>query len=97
MVEFITGVLQVANFFLSIVAGLIAASLFEVSHKKELRAWKPLAVALVLFAVEEIFGGLRSFNIYSNPWITHVIPSFIMGFMIWSLALQLEVVRGVHK
>ncbi len=93
MVEFITGVLQVANFFLAIVAGLIAASLFEISAKKELRAWKPLAIALVFFALEQVFGGLRSFGIYQNPWITHIIPSIILGFLIYSLALQLEVVK----
>ena len=92
-IDFITGVLQIANFILAVVAGLVAASLFEASAKRDLRAWKPLAIALIFFAIEEIFGGLRSFNIYSNPWITHVIPSIILGFLIWSLVLQLEVVN----
>ena len=95
-IDFTTGVLQIANFFLAIVAGLIAASLFAVSKKSELKAWKPLAIALVLLALEEIFGGLRSFNIYSNPWITHVIPSFILGFLIYALVLQIETVRGTR-
>ena len=97
MVEFITGVLQVANFFLAIIAGVIAASLFEISGRKELRAWKPMAVALILFAAEEIFGGLRSFGVYSNPWITHIIPSAILGFLIYSLVLQIQVVNGGNK
>jgi len=92
-IDFITGVLQIANFFLSIVAGLIAASLFEASKKKELRAWKPLTVALILFAFEEIFGGLRSFSIYSNAWITHVIPSAILAFLIYSLIVQINVIK----
>ncbi len=96
-IDFITGVLQIANFVLAVVAGLIAASLFEVSSKKELRAWKPLAVALVFFAVEEIFGGLRSFNIYASTWITHVVPSIILGFLIWALVLQIEVITEGTK
>jgi hypothetical protein len=96
-IDFTTGVLQIANFFLAIVAGLIAATLFEISAGRELRAWKPLAVALVFFALEEIFGALRSFGIYSNPWITHVIPSVILGFLIWSLILQLEVVKEARR
>ena len=95
-IDFVTGVLQIANFFLAIVAGLIAATLFAVSKKGDLKAWRPLAVALVLFAAEEIFGGLRSFNIYSNAWITHVIPSFILGFLIYALVLQIETVRGAR-
>ncbi len=92
-IDFTTGVLQVANFFLAIVAGLIAASLFEVSGKKGLKAWRPLAIALIFFALEEIFGGLRSFNIYSNPWVTHVIPSVIMLFLIAALIIQIVTIR----
>lgn len=91
--DFITGVLQIANFFLAVVAGLIAATLFEVSKEKQLRAWKPLAVALVFFALEEVFGGLRSFNIYTSTWITHVIPSIILIFLIYGLALQIYTVE----
>jgi len=92
-IDFVTGVLQIANVFLAIVAGLFAAGLFAISKEKQLRPWQPLAIALFLFAVEEIFGGLRSFSIYSNPWITHVIPSFILAFLIWALILQLNLVK----
>ena len=94
MVDFITGVIQIANFVLAIIAGLIAASLFEASSKKELKAWKPLVVALIFFALEEVFGGLRSFGIYQNAWITHVIPSVILAFLIWALAVQINEVKG---
>ena len=93
MIDFITGVLQIANFCLVVVAGLIAAALFAVSKKSELRAWKPLTIGLIFFALEEIFGILRSFGIYSNPWITHVIPSIILGFLIWGLITQINVVK----
>jgi len=93
MVDFTTGVLQIANFVLAVVAGIFAAALFEASSKRELRAWRPLAVALIFFAVEEIFGGLRSFNIYSNPWVTHVIPSIILVFLIYALIVQINVIK----
>ena len=96
-IDFVTGVLQVANVFLAIVAGLFAATLFEISKKKELRAWIPLALALIFFTLEEIFGGLRSFAIYSNPWVTHIIPSIILGLLIYSLILQINVLKEVRK
>jgi len=96
-IDFITGVLQIANFFLAIVAGIFSASLFAISGEKDLKAWKPLAIALVLLAAEEIFGGLRSFNIYSNPWITHIIPSFILGFLIYAIAVQIHIVSGGRR
>ncbi len=94
MVEYIPGVLQIAAVFLSVVAGLIAATLFEISKKKDLIAWRPLAIALVLFALEEIVKALRSFGIWSTPYLTHVIPSFILVFLIWSLIRQIEVSGG---
>ncbi len=97
MVDFVTGVIQIANFVLAVVAGLIAASMFAVSKKEILRPWKPLAVALIFFALEEIFGGLRSFAIYSNAWITHVIPSIILGFLIWGLVAQLNIIKEAKK
>lgn len=92
-IDFTTGVLQIANFILAIVAGFIAASLIAASNRRELSAWKPLAFALIFFAIEQIFGSLRSFNIYSNPWITHVIPSIIFAFLIYALIVQINVVK----
>lgn len=92
-IDYLTGVLQIANFCLAIVAGLVAASFFEISGKKQLKAWKPLAIALIFFAVEEIFGVLRSFNVYSNPWVTHVIPSVIIMFLIYALVIQIMMIR----
>jgi hypothetical protein len=93
MIDFTTGVLKVANIFLSIVAGLLAATLFEVSNKRDLRPWRPLAVVLVLFAVQEILGALRSFGIYASAWLTHVNVSLILLFLIYALVLQINVVR----
>ncbi len=95
MVDYISGVLQIANVFLAVVAGLIAATLFEVSKKKELSAWRPMAAVLILFAVEEIVKALRSFDIWSTAYLTHVIPSFVLGFLIWALVKQIQIERGV--
>ena len=97
MVDFITGVIQIANLVLAVVAGLIAASMFAVSKQSNLRPWKPLAAALIFFALEEIFGGLRSFAIYSNAWITHIIPSIILAFLIWGLVSQINVIKEAKK
>jgi len=93
-IDFLTGVLEIANVILSVVAGLIAFSIFQLSTQKQLKPWKPLTVALALVALEFIFAGLRAFNIYSNPWITHVIPSFVLALLIWSLVLQINLVES---
>ncbi len=94
MVEYISGVIEIAVVFLAIVAGLIAATLFEASKKKQLLAWRPLIVVLILFAVEEVIKALRSFGIWSTPYLTHVIPSFILGLLIWALVMQIKISRG---
>ena len=97
MIDFTTGVLQIANLILAVVAGLIAATLFESSKRTSLRPWKALSVALIFFALEEIFGGLRSFGIYENAWITHIIPSVILLFLIWGLVEQTNVLKERGK
>jgi hypothetical protein len=94
LVEYVAGVIEIAVVFLSIVAGIIAATLFEASKKKQLLAWRPLIAVLILFAVEEILKALRSFGIWSTPHLTHIVPSFILGFLIWALVLQISIARG---
>lgn len=90
MISYIDGVLQIAVVFLSMVAGIVAISLFKVSHKQEhLKPWKPLIFALVLFAIEEILGALAAFNIYKSSYLTHIIPSAILLILIYSLFLQI--------
>jgi len=93
-VYYLEGLLKIANVFLSMIAGIIAISLFKVSHeRKHLRPWKILIVVLVLFAIQEIFGALRAFEIYSSPYLTHIIPTAMLGLLIVTLLLQI----GVHK
>lgn len=92
------GILQIANVFLAIVAGIIALTLFKQAWKKEsLKAWRPLIFGLVFFAVEEILGALRAFGIFSSPYLTHVVPSIILGLLITAVVLEIDVIkRGVR-
>jgi len=95
MVDLLTGTFEIAAVFLSIVAGLVALSLFHVSHRnKELNAWRYLIVSLVLFALEEIFGALNSFKIYETTFLTHIIPTAILGFLICALVVEIHYVGG---
>jgi len=93
--DWIYGITEITNVILSLIAGFIALTLFEHAHsRKYLAAWKPLIVALVLFTFEEIFGVLKVFGIWSTPWLTHVIPSFILVFLIAALVKQINITRG---
>ena len=89
---YIYGTLQIANLFLAVVAGTMAATLFQISHRRShLRPWKVLVVALILFSILEIIGALRSFNVYTSPWMTHVITSFIVLLLIVALIMQYRI------
>ncbi|MBW2992906.1 hypothetical protein KY345_06870 [Candidatus Woesearchaeota archaeon] len=94
MVSYLEGILKIANLFLALVAGGIAISMFHHAWKrKELRAWKPMIIALVLFGVQQILGALRAFRIYESPYLTHVNVSLLLVFLIWALIVQIEVVK----
>ena len=89
---YLYGTFQIANLFLAIVAGAMAATLFEVSHARtHLRPWKVLILALILFALLQVVGALRSFSIYTSPFLTHVITSAILALLIISLVMQIRI------
>lgn len=93
--DWVYGSAQIGAVLLSIIAGIIALSLFNAASKRKyLSAWKPLIFALVLFVVEEVVGATRSFGLHSNIWITHVIPSFMMLLLIAALIRQINVTKG---
>lgn len=93
--DWVYGIAQIAAVVLSVVAGLIAIQLFTAAQrKKSLVAWKHLSVVLILFAVEEILGTLAVFGIYESPFITHIIPTFMLGLLIAALVTQINVNRG---
>ena len=86
------GTFQIANLFLAVVAGAMAATMFKASHEKEhLRPWKILIAALIVFAVLEVVGALRSFGVYTSPFLTHILTSLIVGLLVFALVMQLRV------
>ncbi len=92
MVEYFAGVMAVANLFLAIVAGVIAISMFRLTkNKPELKPWKFLLTALVLFVGFQTISSLRNFGIVELQWATHVIASVIVAILIGALVTQLEV------
>ena len=91
MLDFLEGLLKIANVVLALIAGYIALSIFKVSHeRKELRSWKILIIALIFFLIQEVLGALRAFNIYSSPYLTHIVPTIVLCFLIYALALQMH-------
>jgi len=90
--QYLEGVLQIANMFLSGVAGIIALTMFKpLAKHKLLKPWKYLLVVLILFALVLIFGALRSFGIFESPYITHIIPTFILALLIVALLQQIRI------
>ena len=92
--EYLEGILKISNLFLSIIAGFIAITLFMISHKRvELRPWKILIIALIFFALQELLGALRAFNIFSTPYLTHIVPTVILGLLIFALTKQINLAK----
>lgn len=93
--DWILGTAELAAAFLAIIAGILAISMLEASRQQKiLGAWKWMIAALVIFMIEEIVGALKSFGIYSTPHLTHVIPFFILLFVIAALIIQINITKG---
>ncbi|MDO8660901.1 MAG: hypothetical protein Q7K43_03360 [Candidatus Woesearchaeota archaeon] len=93
--EWAYGIAQIATVFLSVVAGVIALSMFKKSANNGLlKAWRWLIVSLVFFSIVEIFGALRTFGIYESPFLTHVLTSVVLLSLIASVTIQLSINRG---
>ena len=96
--DWVYGIANITNVFLSLIAGFIALSLFEhASQRKYLGAWKLLIIALVMFTLEEVVGALKVFGVWSTPWLTHVIPSLVLVFLIAALVRQINITRGCEE
>lgn len=93
------GIAQISAVVLSIVAGIIAASMLRAARRvKLLSAWQYLIPALILFVAVELVGALRTFGIWMPPvYLTHVLASAIMGFLIAALVIQRQVNAGWVK
>jgi len=92
--DWIYGSCQIGAVVLSIIAGITAVSMLKESRKKSLRAWKYLLWALIFFMLEEILGAMKTFGIWSTPWLTHVLPGVILAFLIAALITQIQVTKG---
>ena len=90
--DWIYGTSAIAAAFLSVVAGILAMTLFKAAFKeKHLHAWRFLIFSLVFFGVEEVLGALKIFGIYRTPHLTHVVPGFILAFLIAALVNEIWV------
>jgi predicted membrane-bound dolichyl-phosphate-mannose-protein mannosyltransferase len=98
MVEYLEGLLKIANLFLALIAGIIGISLIKISHqKKKLNAWVILIIALMFFAVQEVLGALRAFNIFESPYLTHIVPTVIVVLLIIALLKQIAIQEKEKK
>ncbi|MFC1768863.1 hypothetical protein ACFLZX_03800 [Nanoarchaeota archaeon] len=89
LIPFIEGVLKISNIILALIAIIISVSMFALRTKEEtLRPWKVLIFVVIFFAIQEILGALRAFQIYESPFLTHIVPTIILGLMIRALILQ---------
>lgn len=92
--QYLEGILKIANLVLAFIAGVIGISLIRISkRRKELNAWVLLIVALIFFAIQEILGALRAFNIFESPYLTHIIPTIILALLVVALLKQM----GIQK
>ncbi|HZX45429.1 MAG TPA: hypothetical protein VFF28_07150 [Candidatus Nanoarchaeia archaeon] len=93
--QYIEGILKIANLILAVLAGVIGASLINVCRKKkELRPWLLLIGALIFFAVQEILGALRAFKVFTSPYLTHIVPTIILVLLVVAVVEQLHLTRG---
>lgn len=93
--DWIYGIALLTGVFLSVIAGGIVLTMFEqTAQRKYLGAWKLLLIGLLFLMFQQIFGALKVFGIWSVPWLTHVIPSIILVFLIAALAKQINIARG---
>ncbi|MEM4254433.1 MAG: hypothetical protein QXR48_03575 [Candidatus Woesearchaeota archaeon] len=93
--DWIYGSCQIGAVLLSFVAGFIALTMLkQAKQRRLLRAWRFLVWSLVFFVIEEFVGALKTFGIWSTPWLTHVLPAAILGFLIAALIIQIQVTKG---
>lgn len=93
--DWLYGIAQITTAILSVFAGYIAISMFHhTRNQKLLGGWKLLIWSLVLFAFVIILGALKTFGIFSTTFLTHIVTSLILGFMIAALVVQIQINRG---
>jgi len=95
LMEWVYGTVQFAVVILSVIAGLIAISMYKLTKgKAELKPWNSMIVVLVLFAVVEVLGGLATFGVYRTPYLTHLMASLVLVFFIQALLRKISITKG---
>lgn len=93
--DWVLGIAEISAVILSIIAGIIALTMFHQTHKqRHLRSWKWLIGALFFFIIVETIAALKAFGIYSVTWETHVLASVILVFLITALVHQINITKG---
>ena len=96
--DWIYGSAQIGVGFLAIFAGVICALMISSTRVRHLRAWRPLLIALILFVVQQLIGGFRTFGILPSTgvfsFLVHVVVGGILAAFIVALVIQLQVNRG---
>ena len=93
--QYLEGILKIANLVLALIAGIMGIGLIKISRKrKELNAWILLIIALIFFAVQMILGALRAFKIFETPYLTHIIPTIILVLLIVALLKQIHIQKA---
>ena len=95
LMQWVYGTVQFAVVILSVIAGLIAISMYKLTRgKAELKPWNSMIIVLVLFAVVEVLGGLATFGVYRTPHLTHVTASLLLVFFIQALLRKISITKG---
>lgn len=93
--EFLEGIIKIGIIILSVFAGMIGLNLLkDQTGQKDNLSWKILIVVVFLFIIQEFLGTLRAFGIWENPYITHIVPTFMLIMLI--IALNLEIIRNKY-
>lgn len=96
--DWLYGIAQISTAILSIVAGYIAISMIHHTRKQKLLGgWKLLIWGLVSFAIVIVLGALKTFGIFSTTFLTHIMVSVVLGFLIAALVIQIQINKGWIK
>ncbi len=93
-IQFLEGMFQIANVFLSIVAIFIIIPMLKHYGHPDLRPWKYVLLGLLVFDILLIVGAFRSFGLYENPYLTHLLATVIMLLLIYAQHIQLRGWKG---
>ena len=87
---YLEGIFQSTNIILASVALVLVLLLFRHYKHPEVKPFRYLALAMLVFIVLLLFAALRSFGIYENPYITHVLPTPILLILLYAVYLEIK-------